>query len=450
MENDNSTEEFIVDFGEVIDTSGGGGGTSDFNELSNRPKYNDSVMTGNTNIPKVPTKTSELTNDQNYQTGAEVQSAVSLATSGKQDKLTAGDNISISNNVISATDTTYTAGNGLDLTDTTFSVDTTEIATKSDLGGKQNTLTAGANITISDDTISATDTTYTAGNGIDITNEEISVDTQVVATQSDLSSKQDTLTAGSNITISSNTISATDTTYSAFTGTDGQTAGTSGLVPAPATTDADKFLKSDGTWDTAGGSTINVVQTVGTSQTDVMSQDAVTSMVFASSSDISSVRIGKSAEANSSNTVAIGREAKTKGPYSIAIGGDSLVDSSQNYGVAVGASCKIYGDSGVAAGFSAIVSGAKGVALGRAASATPNFSVGLGAGARPTLQGEVNVGTGSTYTTSGYNSSNYRLISGVYDGQGAHDAVTVAQVNATIDAINTALSTNVPHIGASS
>ena len=238
--------------------------------------------------------------------------------------------------------------------------------------------------------------------------------------------------------------------YTDFVGTDGQTAGTSGLVPAPATTDADKFLKSDGTWDTAGGSTINVVQTVGTSQTDVMSQDAVTSMVFASSSDISSVRIGKSAEANSSNTVAIGREAKTKGPYSIAIGGDSLVDSSQNYGVAVGASCKIYGDSGVAAGFSAIVSGAKGVALGRAASATPNFSVGLGAGARPTLQGEVNVGTGSTYTTSGYNNSNYRLISGVYDGQGAHDAVTVAQVNATIDAINTALSTNIPHIGASS
>lgn len=38
-----------------------------------------------------------------------------------------------------------------------------------------------------------------------------------------------------------------------FTGTDGQTAGTKGLVPAPATTDVDKFLKSDGTWATAGG-----------------------------------------------------------------------------------------------------------------------------------------------------------------------------------------------------
>ena len=42
----------------------------------------------------------------------------------------------------------------------------------------------------------------------------------------------------------------------AFTGTDGIVAGTQGMVPAPATTDANKFLKSDGTWgDPAGGVT---------------------------------------------------------------------------------------------------------------------------------------------------------------------------------------------------
>lgn len=33
-----------------------------------------------------------------------------------------------------------------------------------------------------------------------------------------------------------------------FTGTNGTTAGTSGLVPAPAVSDANKYLKSDGTW----------------------------------------------------------------------------------------------------------------------------------------------------------------------------------------------------------
>lgn len=41
--------------------------------------------------------------------------------------------------------------------------------------------------------------------------------------------------------------------YTDFVGTDGQTAGAAGLVPAPATTDANKFLKSDGTWAEAGG-----------------------------------------------------------------------------------------------------------------------------------------------------------------------------------------------------
>lgn len=63
--------------------------------------------------------------------------------------------------------------------------------------------------------------------------------------------KQNKLTAGTNISISGNTISATDTTYSDFTGTDGTSAGAHGLVPAPATSDAGKFLRADGSWATA-------------------------------------------------------------------------------------------------------------------------------------------------------------------------------------------------------
>lgn len=79
--------------------------------------------------------------------------------------------------------TIYTAGNGLELNGTAFSVktpnnsgitvnnngvsiDTTVIQTK---------LTAGNNITISNGTISATDTTYTAGTGISIANGVISL-----------------------------------------------------------------------------------------------------------------------------------------------------------------------------------------------------------------------------------------------------------------------------------
>lgn len=74
---------------------------------------------------------------------------------------------------------------------------------------------------------------------------------------------QNKLTAGANITITNGgtVISATDTTYSDFVGTDGTTAGTSGLVPAPTTSDAGKFLKADGTWDTAGEAANNINST---------------------------------------------------------------------------------------------------------------------------------------------------------------------------------------------
>lgn len=88
-------------------------------------------------------------------------------------------------------------------------------ATTSTLGG----VIVGNNLTVdANGTLDATDTTYTAG-----TNVQIS--------------------AG-------NVISATDTTYSAFTGATSSVAGTAGLVPAPTTSDPDKYLKGDGTWAT--------------------------------------------------------------------------------------------------------------------------------------------------------------------------------------------------------
>ena len=140
--------------------------------------------------------------------------------SSKQDTLTAGTNIQINGSTISATDTTYSAGTGIDITGTTISADTSVLATQTDLSSKQDELTAGSNIQINGTTISATDTTYSAGTGIDITGTTISADTSVLATQTDLSNKQDELTAGSNIQINGTTISATDTTYSAGTGID--------------------------------------------------------------------------------------------------------------------------------------------------------------------------------------------------------------------------------------
>ena len=112
---------------------------------------------------------------------------------------TAGENVSIDNDVISAVDTTYTAGSGLTLEGTEFSADMTVL---------QKKLTAGSNIQINDNVISATDTTYSAGSGLSLTGTTFSIDTSVV---------QEKLTAGTNVQINDNVISATDTKYTAGT-----------------------------------------------------------------------------------------------------------------------------------------------------------------------------------------------------------------------------------------
>lgn len=221
--------------------------------------------------------------------------------------------------------------------------------------------------------------------------------------------------------------------YTDFVGTDGTSAGEPGLVPAPATTDAGKFLKADGTWDTAGGGGPTVVQTTGTSTTNVMSQNATSSMVFADAGTNERVQIGSNASSTGTLGVAIGGGSNAAGAYGVSVGYNTGVTLN---GVAIGHDAK---GGGVLAHEGAI-------GIGRNAESLGKGSIALGAYSSSSTKGEMNIGTSST--SYGYNSSNYRLISGVYDGQGAHDVVTVAQVNATIDAINTALSTNIPHIGA--
>lgn len=202
------------------------------------------------------------------------------------------------------------------------------------------------------------------------------------------------------------------TTYSNFVGTDGQTAGTAGLVPAPATTDAGKFLKADGTWDTAGGGGPTVVQTIGTSTTDVMSQNAASNMVY-KNGDATKIKIGSAATntLTSTNTaIAIG-VAAVSADYAVAIGGAGTAEASAISAVAL---------QGVASGHSA-------VAIGIQSSATARGAVAIGRGAKATNVGQFDIGTRST--SDGYNSSLYRLLSGLYDGQGLHDAATVAQGN---------------------
>lgn len=73
-------EEFKVEFGEIFKLV-----EADFNKLQNRPSYAGTTMTGDTNIPEVPTAVSQLTNDADYQTWAEVNSAIGVEAKSRSD-----------------------------------------------------------------------------------------------------------------------------------------------------------------------------------------------------------------------------------------------------------------------------------------------------------------------------------------------------------------------------
>lgn len=167
----------------------------------------------------------------------------------------------------------------------------------------------------------------------------------------------------------------------------------------------DQWYEKTATGGGGGGDAPTVVQATGTSTTDVMSQNAVSSMVFADPGTDTKIEIGAGASASNA--------AKA---------------------IAVGAGSGARNTGAVALGWSAGASGIGQVALGAAS------------GSNDTTPGVMFIGPTNEYY--GYNNTRYRLLTGLYDGQSAHDAVTVGQVNSVIDAINTALSTNIPHIGA--
>lgn len=184
-----------------------------------------------------------------------------------------------------------------------------------------------------------------------------------------------------------------------------------------------------------GGGGVTPVQTTGTSTTDVMSQNATSSMVFADPGTDSKVKIGTGASARSDLSIAIGASATDSGAYyNTVIGGNSVIATGRSACVGVG--------------FQTSVNAENSVAIGRQAKiqqTSSQNSVALGSWAEATRKGEVNVGNTAN---QGYNNTAYRVIGGVHDGQLANDCATVNQVNSLIDAINTALSTNIPHIGA--
>lgn len=149
----------------------------------------------------------------------------------------------------------------------------------------------------------------------------------------------------------------------------------------------------------------SVVQTTGTSTTDVMSQNAVTSMVFADPSTTRRVQIGDQADANKTDAIAIGWRAYATANYAISIGWDSRGTWQGSIAIGMGANTHHAAGS---------------IALG----AYSGYSVTTG---QRMAQGQMHIGTSST--GFGYNNSYYRLLSGLYDPQTDHDAATKGYVD---------------------
>ena len=433
-------ENFNVEFGEVVNI---GGGTSDFNQLSNRPNYDNTTMTGATNIPKVPTKTSDLTNDGSDGTSTYVESddLATVATSGSYNDLSNTPTIPESQ---VQSDWSQTDNTKVDFIKNKPTIPSAQVnADWNASSGVAEILNKPTIPTVNDATLTITQNGTTKG----------------------------TFTAND---ADDTTIEVSDTTYSDFTGTDGTAAGVAGLVPAPATTDAGKFLKADGTWDTAGGGGTTYTAGDGIDITDdTISVDTDTiqeKLTAGTGIDITNNTISATGGGGGGDTV-----YSDKSTSNSATGGAVYIgnlDTNQdeqpdptttdnhyryfwalpfdNNQIPQQRSINIFGqnegmnsislgvnaiarlDSQVAIGAQTLnnYSATEGVALGYSARSQAASSVALGARATATRAGEVNVGNTSG---EGYNNTNYRVIGGVHDPVDNHDAATKGYVDPTTD-----------------
>lgn len=356
---------------------GGGGGTSDFNELENRPKYNGTAMTGETDIPIAPTVVQTTGTSTTDVMSQNATTSMVFGDPGTNTRIRIGAN-AVVDNLRGVSIGEYSNGYG----------GSVSIGTSAGWGG------SGVNR-------HRTCIGHYAGQRPS-SGEQGSISLGAYSKAS--------VTGEMNIGSTDTSYGYNNTNYRLLTGVhdpvDAHDAATKGYVDA-----------------NAGGPT--VVQATGTSTTDVMSQNAITGMVFIDPSTCNTIRMGNGANVgNYDESVVIGRNSNGSGVERVSIGKAAGFQSTVcPYCVCIGSSAGLQMSS---------VSG----------------SVSLGAYSKATRTGEVHIGT--TNTSYGYNSTNYRVLGGVHDGQDAHDAVTVNQVNATIDAINTALSTSIPHIGATS
>lgn len=195
--------------------------------------------------------------------------------------------------------------------------------------------------------------------------------------------------------------------------------------------------------DLSGTPTVpSVVQALGTSTSNVMSQNATTGMVYADPATKKRIQIGNNTIAGDKanfNSVAIGDGAKAYTGNDVVIGNNAQTSkkgasTSGGGNVAIGRSAGVattntLPEGGIAIGDTAVVSTGHTTAIGAHTNAQGVGSIALGSYATTTSaqRGVMNIGT--TTTNYGYSSSNYRLLTGLYDPQGDHDAATKGYVD---------------------
>lgn len=422
----------------------GGGGIPNFDQLPGRPKYDGQQMTSATDIPSVEnlsTRVDAAVESLGESIAAEStvrESMDSALQSQITTEITARESADsgLSSQIADEVSARQTADATLQgqIDAISASSDVTDIVgTYAELQS-YDTSTLGDNniIKVLQDESRNDETTYyrwsTTTQTFTLIGEEGPYYTKSAAD----TKFQGKLTPGTNIAIDANNeISATDTTYSDFTGTDGSAAGASGLVPAPATTDADKFLKADGTWAEAGGGGGALYPDTGTNTDGAMTQLATSNMIYPSGDEERQgnifikgggqgsayyLCIGPAQVSGFVNTAngstAIGQFATATGNKSLAIAGGNQFSTASgtgsfaagggtaaaNYAMALGYSSSAQLE-GLAVGHNAFAANYA-TALGSNASATNNtYGVAIGYLAR--AYGSESIAIGSRISTSG-------------------------------------------------
>ena len=396
---------------------GGGGGTSDFDELSNRPKYNGTAMTGETNIPEVPNvnqiigKAKELTSaDYDYPDANPTGVALWRLESG----------------VYKIPANTYAYC--YQWFNTPNAVDTNSIVIVSpERNGSVRIVEISAGRT-SPRTCKTQTSDGQRMNELTFFYPIINDTLTSFSSQVPLSANQGRVLKYYIDSISQSGSGAPTTSTTGTVGqlyqdtTNGKLYICTAIVPG---TDPDPDTY---TWEEVGaGGSITPVQTTGTSTTDVMSQNAVTSMVYADPETKEKIQIGTNASADNYrsltigvgayagwNDIAIGSGSQARYQNAIAIGTSSYTATTASASIAIGSNAKVNGAF--------------------------DHSVALGAYSNVSRSGEVAIGTGQN--NYGYGGTPYRLLTGVYDPQSAHDAATKGYCdNATINGGTTAPTT---------